>query len=165
MHLRVTQKALQLPLYFFLLFLSVGVSEMDWLKLFCEYFNIRYPGGVWPRSDLFPWTHWEIFVWWSVHCYIKVFHSVNLTLFTKKSKNSLKFVNKMKGGRRFKHQKKVISNKSYNVLNVCTKSRCIKSYGRIIKWSILRNSTRTCFKMFMIIDKKSVKGNLTKWIK
>ena len=61
------------------------------------------------------------------------FHSVNLTLFTKRSKNSQKFVNKMKDGRRFKHQKKVISNKSYNVLNVYTKSRCIKSYGRIIK--------------------------------
>ena len=46
-------------------------------------------------------------------------HSVfQLTLLTKKTKNSQKFGKKMVDDRKFKSQKKFISNKLYNVLNV-----------------------------------------------
>ena len=60
LHLRVTQNALQLTLFFFFsLFLALFLDELA--KAFSQCLILLYPGLVWPVSGLFPWPHWQMF--------------------------------------------------------------------------------------------------------
>ena len=39
----------------------MSFSGTDWQKTFCQCYIICYPRSLWPGSNLFHWTHWQIF--------------------------------------------------------------------------------------------------------
>ena len=64
LRLRVTQNALELPMFFFPS--SIPCFSNRLAKLFCQCFIIDYPGSLWPGLDLLVWhiicfkdKHWQ----------------------------------------------------------------------------------------------------------
>ena len=51
---------------FYFSFLSLLLDRL--LKIFCLRYISRYPRNVWPGSNFFPWTHWEMF--FEMYCWL-----------------------------------------------------------------------------------------------